>query len=104
MSGNYDNTNRGVLFKNNKATTEKHPSHTGEIDVNGEKFKLAAWVKTSAKGTKFFSLSIEPMQEQHAPASPRAPRSAAPATQTTPRTPSRQSTPPNDDLNDEIPF
>jgi hypothetical protein len=57
MTKQYDNTNRGVLFKNDKKTTDKHPDYTGKIDVNGTEFKLAAWIKTGGKG-KFMSLSI----------------------------------------------
>jgi uncharacterized protein (DUF736 family) len=62
MSKQYDNTNRGVLFKNDRKETDKHPDYTGKIDVNGTEFKLAAWIKEGKKG-KFMSLAISTPQE-----------------------------------------
>lgn len=59
----YDNTNRGVLFKNLEKQSEKHPDYRGDIDVNGQQFYLAAWIKESKKGTKYMSLSVKPKLE-----------------------------------------
>lgn len=59
----YDNTNRGALFKNDKATTDKHPGYTGKINVDGVDYYLSAWLKDGSKG-KFFSLSVKPVDEQ----------------------------------------
>ena len=56
----YDNTNRGALFRNDKAQSDKHPTHTGKINVDGRDYYLNAWVKDGKKG-KFFSLSVKPM-------------------------------------------
>jgi uncharacterized protein (DUF736 family) len=64
----YDNTNRGVLFRNDKKETEKHPDFTGSMDVGGVDHYLSAWVKESKQGKKFFSLSITPKNEVAAPA------------------------------------
>lgn len=55
----YDNTNSGVLFKNDRKESEKHPDYTGKINVNGEEFWLSAWIKTGQRG-KFMSLSVKP--------------------------------------------
>ena len=55
----YDNTNRGVLFRNEKKESEKHPDFTGSIDVDGVDHYLSAWVKESKQGKKFFSLSVK---------------------------------------------
>ena len=33
----YDNTNRGALYKNDKQGNEKRPDFTGKINVNGPK-------------------------------------------------------------------
>ena len=64
----YDNTNRGVLFRNDKKDTEKHPDFTGSMDVGGVDHYLSAWVKESKQGKKFFSLSITPKNEVATPA------------------------------------
>lgn len=60
----YDNTNSGVLFKNDKDGNEKRPDYTGEINVDGKDLRLAAWIKTSAKGTKFLSLRVSEKEER----------------------------------------
>ena len=60
----FDNTNRGSLFKNDKKTTEQMPDYKGQINVNGEEFWINAWLKTSKQGTKFMSLSITPKDRQ----------------------------------------
>ena len=74
----YDDTNRGVLFKNTDKKTDKHPDYTGKIDVEGKPYRLAAWIKDGQRG-KFMSLSLsEPQQGSSAP--------------------------PAGDLSDEIPF
>jgi hypothetical protein len=59
----FDNTNRGVLFKNKDKTDDKHADYQGNANVNGEEFWLNAWIKTSKKGTKYMSLSLKPKQE-----------------------------------------
>ena len=64
----YDNTNRGVLFRNDKKESEKHPDFTGSMDVGGVDHYLSAWVKESKQGKKFFSISIKPKNEVAAPA------------------------------------
>lgn len=64
QDGQFDDTNRGVLFKNDKGGVEKRPDYRGEINVNGEDFELAAWIRKSQKGVVFMSLSVQPKQAQ----------------------------------------
>ena len=55
----YDNTNRGVLFKAKEKKSENSPSYTGNINVGGKEYKISAWVKESKNtGDKFFSISV----------------------------------------------
>lgn len=56
----FDNTNRGVLFTNDRKTDEKHSDYQGELNVDGKTFWLNAWVKTSKNGKQFLSVSIKP--------------------------------------------
>lgn len=59
----YDNSNRGSIFKNDKKEEEKHPDMTGSLNVNGTDYWISAWKKTSKAGTSFLSLSVRPKQE-----------------------------------------
>ena len=55
----YDNTNRGALFKNDKKESDSHPDYTGNINFNGVDCWLSGWLKESKDGRKFFSLSVK---------------------------------------------
>lgn len=57
----YDNTNRGALFKNEgERKRENGPDYSGSLNVGGEEFFLDAWIKTSQNGRKFMSMSVKP--------------------------------------------
>ena len=65
----YDNNNKGVLFRNETATPEnKQPYMSGSCEVNGVKLQLAAWMQESkTTGKKFLSLKFqEPQAKQEA--------------------------------------
>lgn len=87
MSQQYDNTNRGVLFKNDRKESDKHPDYNGSINVGGQEYWLSAWIKEGNKG-KFFSMSVKPKDAQQAPAQQQ----------------SRQTPPMDDFADDDIPF
>jgi len=72
----YDDTNRGALFKNDKKATDNHPDYRGNINVGGQEFWISAWLKTAKSGVKFMSLSVNAKEEQ--PAAAPAPAQAAP--------------------------
>lgn len=89
----YDNTNSGLLAKNDRKEKETHADYKGRINIDGHDYWLSAWIKVGKEGSKlagqkYFSLAVQPMQEtaeqsNHTPRSNRAPapppRRAAPA-------------------------
>lgn len=60
----FDSTNRGTLFSNEKKTEERHPDLSGSINIEGVEYWLSGWKKKSKAGTGFLSLSVRPKQEQ----------------------------------------
>ena len=57
--------NSGAIFKNDKKTSEKAPDYNGKIVVDGKEKQIALWLKTSDKGTKYFSVAIsEPYKKE----------------------------------------
>ena len=80
----YDDTNRGVLFKNkDKREGKQDPDYRGEININGVAFFLSAWINTAREsGEKYMSLGVQKKEKQ-----PDTPRGVPPQ-----------------DLNDDIPF
>lgn len=62
---NYDNTNKGALFKNDKEGGNPNwPDYRGSINIDGKEFWLDCWIKEIKKGEKagrkFLSLSAKP--------------------------------------------
>lgn len=55
----YDNSNRGSLFKNDRKDDAKFPDYKGSINVDGTDYWLSAWIKISKDGNKFMSLSVK---------------------------------------------
>ena len=82
----FDNTNKGVLFRNERKETEKHPDMTGKVNIAGVEHYLSAWTKVGKSG-KFLSLSIGEAVAGAATAKSAAPRKGA-----------------FDDIEDDIPF
>lgn len=71
----YDDTNRGVLFDNDKDGVETRPDMTGHLFLNPAdyetdkatgliKVRIAAWSKNSPKVGDYLSLSASPEQGQ----------------------------------------
>lgn len=59
----YDNTNGGALFPNDKKEKETHPDFRGTLNVEGKDFWIKGWKKEAKSGMKFLSLSIQSKEE-----------------------------------------
>jgi hypothetical protein len=65
MAKEFDNRNRGALFKNEEKDGENDREYSGTLDVEGTEYWLSGWVRTSKKsGKKYLSLSIKPKQDK----------------------------------------
>ncbi len=62
----YDNTNKGALFKNQKKESDNHPDYNGSINIDGVEYWQSAWIKEGKSG-KFFSQSFKRKDEQSKP-------------------------------------
>ena len=78
----YDDTNTGALFKNDKGDVENRPDYKGPLNVNGEEMQVAAWLRVAKTGQKYMSLKIDKKYEA----------------------PGGGDTPAPHDLDDEVPF
>ena len=68
----YDNSNRGAIFKNDDKKQDNHPDYKGSLNVNGVDLWVSGWIKTSEKtGAKFMSLSVKPKGEAPAKQAPK---------------------------------
>ena len=79
---NYDNTNRGMLTRNDKQGNESRPDYRGSINVDGQEYWLSAWIRQGREGTKlegqkYMSLSVQPKDAQPGYAAAPAPAPAA---------------------------
>jgi hypothetical protein len=52
----------GVLFKNDRKESEKHPDYKGYLTVNNQEFWLSAWIKEGKTG-KYMGLAISPKED-----------------------------------------
>ena len=64
----YNNTNSGLLFKNDRKAKDTHPDYTGSYTFEcphchkKSEHWLSSWIKTNTKG-KFMSLANKPKEE-----------------------------------------
>jgi hypothetical protein len=88
----YDNTNRGSIWKNDKKEKDTHPDFTGSLNVGGVEYWVSAWKRKEGAAAKApaLSFSIKPKEEQQA-----APKRADPIS-------SGRSL--KSDMDDDIPF
>ena len=88
----YDNTNTGMMMRNENREHDKQPEFKGSLNVDGRDFWISAWVNTGKEGSKiegkkYFSIKLTAKD---------APKDTKPATKA--RVGFER------DLDDEIPF
>lgn len=70
----FDDTNRGVLFVNDKGDNDARPDMTGNVVIDPEQYeigedgllriRLAAWNKNSENAGDYLSISASPFQKK----------------------------------------
>lgn len=100
----YDNTNRGSIWKNDKKDSDKHPDFTGSLNVGGVEYWVSAWKRKEGAAAKApaLSFSIKPKDEQQPQAASRSGLTSRADPISTGRLPPRQNILPSDDT--DIPF
>ncbi len=66
MAKEYDNTNRGSIWKNDDKESDKHPDFKGSLNVEGVEYWVSAWKRkpdASAKAPAL-SFSIKPKEDK----------------------------------------
>lgn len=58
MAQEYNNNNRGAVWKNDKKDTDKHPDFTGELNVEGVTYWVSAWKRKPDASDKAPALSF----------------------------------------------
>ena len=62
----FDKTNRGSIWKNDKKEKDTHPDFTGSLNVGGVEYWVSAWKRKEGAAAKApaLSFSIKPKEEQ----------------------------------------
>lgn len=103
MSQQYDRTNTGVLFENDRKETDKHPDMNGTININGVEHWFSGWWKQGSKG-QFLSLSIGKPKDQQGQQRPAAPQQRPAPTRPGQRPTAKAAPQGFDDMDDDIPW
>ena len=64
---------QGSLFTNKRKETDSHPNLTGTILVGGVEHWISGWVKLTASGEKWISLSVKPKEAKAGKPAAKAP-------------------------------
>lgn len=68
----YDNSNSGVLFRNEKNGNDRAPDYKGSAEVDDIQYWVSGWVKTAGPasknpGSKFLSLAFQAKEQMAKP-------------------------------------
>jgi len=74
----YDNNQKGVLFKNDKKETDKHPDYTGSATIEGVEYFMDAWLNVAESGRKYMAFKFKAKTKQGAQDRPAAKPAAKP--------------------------
>lgn len=70
---NYDDSNKGAIWGNDKKETDKHPDFRGQANVDGTEYWVAAWKRGPNDNPKSpalrFSFTPKDEQQRQAPQS-----------------------------------
>ena len=79
---NYDNTNRGGIWKNDRKEKDTHPDFTGNLNVDGVEYWVNAWKRKADSNPKAaaLSFSVKRKDEQQAAIPPAQNQAAQPTT------------------------
>ncbi len=58
MSKDYDDTNRGGIWKNVRKESDRHPDFTGQLNVEGVEYWVSAWKRKPDASAKAPALSF----------------------------------------------
>ncbi len=76
----YDNTNRGVLFKNNEKSKDTDPDYKGSyMNADGADHWLNAWLAKDKNGNTYMRLSTKAKDDAHNKGMQQAKQSLAPS-------------------------
>lgn len=69
----YDNTNQGMLSRNDRKQSETHPDFKGQCDIDGKPYWIDGWINVGKDGgkmagRKYFKLKFKAKDAQGAPA------------------------------------
>jgi uncharacterized protein (DUF736 family) len=64
MTKQYDNTNKGVLFKNAEKESDKHPDYNGSANLDGVEYFMDAWINEAESGRKYMSFRFKKKEKQ----------------------------------------
>ena len=59
----YDNTNSGAIFVNDKGDNEQRPDRKGSLNVEGVDYWISGWIREK-NGKPYMSLKVERKEQQ----------------------------------------